>query len=144
MPKESVCLEITSPDVRLSCCNYRHDHCPQVEEELSGYDDHTNNSFSHTWLYDEARREKIHYPASSYAVDANTTFTVRSQDVHGTFTGRWWYVHRTFVGRISQVLNRRHNTTIAIYYFVLFMPIRTDLLSCMCHCNIINLCQLRC
>ncbi|KAI0235995.1 hypothetical protein LSAT2_013433 [Lamellibrachia satsuma] len=46
-----------------------------VEEDLSSYDDHTNNSFSHTWLYDEARKETVHYPASSYAVDANTTFT---------------------------------------------------------------------
>ncbi|KAI0207913.1 hypothetical protein LSAT2_007430 [Lamellibrachia satsuma] len=47
-----------------------------VEEDLSSYDDHTTNSYTQTWLLDEARRENVHFHASSNAIDANTTFSV--------------------------------------------------------------------
>ena len=48
----------------------------QIEEELYTYDRDFNNSHKHTWLHDENRKENVYFPASSFAIDANTTFNV--------------------------------------------------------------------
>ena len=47
-------------------------------KELMTYDDHVNGSFHHVWALPDEREELVFYPASSYAIDANTTFTVCS------------------------------------------------------------------
>ena len=57
-------------------------HCPlrvhplQVIEEMETYDSHANQSFGHTWYHEESRYEKVYFPAPSYGIDSNTTFTV--------------------------------------------------------------------
>ncbi|KAI0217799.1 Alpha-2-macroglobulin-P [Lamellibrachia satsuma] len=46
-----------------------------VIEEMETYDTHANHSFGHTWYYEESRYEKVYFPAPSYGIDSNTTFT---------------------------------------------------------------------
>ena len=53
----------------------------QVEEELETYDDHVNSSFKHTWWEDEGRRRNVYFEAPSSAIDANTTFSVRNNNL---------------------------------------------------------------
>ncbi|ELT90450.1 hypothetical protein CAPTEDRAFT_197471 [Capitella teleta] len=46
-----------------------------VEQDLMGYDNHANLSFSHTWWEELARPHATYFPAPSFAIDANKTFT---------------------------------------------------------------------
>ena len=48
----------------------------QIIEELESYDSHANRSFTHTWYYGEERYQKVYFPAPSYGIDSNTTFSV--------------------------------------------------------------------
>ncbi|KAK2182230.1 hypothetical protein NP493_362g02042 [Ridgeia piscesae] len=46
-----------------------------VIEEMETYDSHSNQSFGHTWYFEESHYEKVYFPAPSYGIDSNTTFT---------------------------------------------------------------------
>ncbi len=48
----------------------------QIEKELTTYSDHSNISFKHTWYKDEGKLDTVYFHAPSFAVDANTTFSV--------------------------------------------------------------------
>ena len=54
----------------------------QIIEELESYDSHANRSFTHTWYYGEERYQKVYFPAPSYGIDSNTTFSVMSNVVY--------------------------------------------------------------
>lgn len=45
-----------------------------IINELRSFDSHANSSFRFQWTYGETFRELVHFPAPTYAIDANKTF----------------------------------------------------------------------
>jgi len=47
----------------------------KIIEELRTFDNHVNHSYHHTWNWKNQEDELVHFPAPTYAIDANLTFS---------------------------------------------------------------------